>query len=285
MNGVEIKTLDIYDIVDLYLNGERYEDAEICFEGFIEVALEKEDYSFANGLLGAGWLISYLIKHGFIDEDPDDLLHDFDDNIYKIAIKAVVSNATSISELLELICYYQERIQNKPIKYNIFRSFIQREILKLLVDKMLKIVTSDTRKILRQELSSILLKLSYLVMNGYQESDIEEILYSKMECLITHYQSTKTVESAADIDTLYNLLLTSRQYNNPYWSKQITNLLADVKNRNDWSSVVEMLIKIVPLEKRDAFSANLLAIKDKKRLVFLLTNLRALNCQTLIKQH
>src|SRR5690606_21640352 len=110
--------------------------------------------------IGAGWLLSFLHQQEIIKDDIDELLYDFDDNFYKIAVKIVVDDSASLNELLDIISYQQQRIQNKSNAYNFHRRFSLFETIKILTKKLISKLETDELSI--QDKVKCLLKLSYL---------------------------------------------------------------------------------------------------------------------------
>ncbi|MDR2586422.1 MAG: lanthionine synthetase C family protein [Prevotellaceae bacterium] len=43
-------------------------------------------FSFCSGIAGVGWLLNHLCKYGFLQEDPNELLSDVDEYLFKAAI-------------------------------------------------------------------------------------------------------------------------------------------------------------------------------------------------------
>lgn len=280
MSQVLYNKLDVYQLLSVFILNSNKEKIEILLDDFIEEAILKDDYSFSTGLLGAGWLISFLNKQDMIDVDEDNVLYDVDDNIYKLTIKAIVSINISIDELLELISYYHQRILNKSKYYNFYRRFALFECLKLLVDKVSSIMAVDT-SLSHFEKSKILLKYSYLITTSFSENEVEVLFYKTIEELISYYQSIKPNNfKVKDIEALNYLLLTSRQYANPYWIKCIEIILKQIDLKYfGLESLARISAKYLPNEENH-ITKDLLDLQVKNKLVFLLaSNLKSFTFQ------
>lgn len=222
---------NVYELFYLLL-GISPQDREDALNEYMNVAIEKEDYSFETGLLGGGWLIALCANKGFMIMNVDEVLFDLDDNLYKIAIKIVTTDKINIDELLYFITYYRERIKNRESKHNFFRNFSHHEILKLLVlqiKKWMKEANYPSNNLL---LTKAILILTSLFHDGFNESKVEDIFYEKMEYLIEQFESKKRFDKI-DLESLYYLLFSAKQYRNPFWIEKIERLISNNFLDND----------------------------------------------------
>lgn len=217
--------MNTYHLLSNFIFSNNKEDNETSLDNLIEEAIQENNYSFFDGLLGVGWLISYLTKNDMLEADVDEILYEVDDHIYKMTINAVVKNQLDLDYLLQLISYCHQRLLNVINPKNIYRRFALIESLKLLIDKAC-ILTENHYSSLPVEKAKFLLKLSYLINTSFFEKDIEVFFYKNIEYLIGHYQK-KLPNSFQyeDQNALCYLLLTSKQYSNPYWVQQIVNII------------------------------------------------------------
>jgi hypothetical protein len=160
MNHSLIIMTDVCQVISEYLVDLDKNKYEKHLEFFIDSAIDRDDYSFNTGLIGAGWLISFFHKNEVIEDDIDEILFDFDDNFYKLAMKAVVDTNNSYEEILHLIHYFQQRIQNKSTQHNFYRRFTLFETIRLLTEKLSSQLRNNT--LTRNQEIEVLLKLSYL---------------------------------------------------------------------------------------------------------------------------
>ncbi|WET69767.1 hypothetical protein [Sphingobacterium sp.] len=273
MNHVKNRKITTHRLLSQFLVSSNKETNEMLLDSFVEEAMLIDNYSFSDGLLGAGWLISYLIKHKILVCDVDEILYDVDDLIYKLTIKAVINSETTIEELLQLISYYQQRLLNKSKTYNIYRHFALIECLKLLVDKTLSTLSENSLILAPLEKSRVLLKFSYLVKTCFNEKEIEIPFYNHMEDLIFFYKKMKPDDfKAEDEITLCYLQLTSKQYENPYWVNCVMEIIKSIEIQNQ---VASSLIKVADLynpNDDNYVSIELFDFIQKYDVIFLLAN-------------
>lgn len=234
-----IEKKNVYELLDSFIKNNDREENEKLLDIFVEKAIIAEDYTFSTGLMGIGWLIAYLSYHDILQIDVDDILYDFDDNIYKITVNKITNRETKIDELINLITYYQQRLQNKSHKHNFYRKFALTECLMLLVNKLKELLEINDRQLSPYDLSKVMLKVSYLAITCINEKDIEDIYYKYMENLIYHYTSNHENLTILDMESLYYLLFSAKQYRNPYWSKSIEGILASITIKNEIRKILE----------------------------------------------
>ncbi len=264
-------TKDIYTLLYSYITFHNGKEIQNDLDSFIEIALNENDYTLSTGLLGAGWLLSYLHFNEIFNDDLDELLYDFDDNFYLLAVKSVVHPCPILEDLLQVINYFQQRLQNKSISYNFYRRFFLFETMKMLVEKLISLSTSY--EMTRSDLARTILKFSYLASTCVSEKDIEECYYKQTEQLITYYQ---TQEDLLDED-IYNLKLVqlaSIQFGNPHWISQISNMLnrGASPNYTESDSILDALILFLENNKNDAYDLNKCDFKNNKNLLYILTS-------------
>ncbi|WP_312391180.1 hypothetical protein [Chryseobacterium sp.] len=125
-----------------------------------------EDYSFNNGIIGFGWLIAFLHQEKYIRINSDEVLEEFDDQIYKVALSNLGEKEKKINELLGLTNYFLIRHRNTNPKEKYFRKFIHSECLNLIFNNFVNYIEAC---IYKKDMTNsefyygckILLKLSY----------------------------------------------------------------------------------------------------------------------------
>ncbi len=273
MNHVKNRKITTYQLLSQFFVSSNKETNEMLLDSFVEEAMIIDNYSFSDGLLGAGWLISYLIKHKILVFDVDEILYDVDDLIYKLTIKAVINSETTIEELLQLISYYQQRLLNKSKTYNIYRHFALIECLKLLVDKTLSTLSENSLILAPLAKSRVLLKFSYLVTTCFNEKEIEVPFYNHMEDLIFFYQKMKPDDfNPEDEITLCYLQLISKQYANPYWVNCVTEIIKSIEIQNQVASSLIKVADIYNPNEDNYVSIELFDFIQKYDVIFLLAN-------------
>lgn len=263
---------EIYTLLKSFID--KSEDAQEELDLFIANAVQNNDYNFSSGLIGAGWLLSYLYQQEIIKDDIDELLYDFDDNFYKIAIKTIVEDKSSLDDLLNIITYFQQRIQNKSSSYNFHRRFALFETIKLLAEKLVFKLAADELSI--HDCIKCLFKLSYLTRTCVNEKDVEEVYYSKTEELIKYFSRVKFL-SIQDEYNLRLLQLSCIQYDSFYWVNEIENIfvLKDECSKSELLIMMKNINNILfndPEKKIDMSIYN--TLEKENLLISLVTNLK-----------
>ncbi|MDV2447808.1 hypothetical protein CMU93_09890 [Elizabethkingia anophelis] len=150
------------------------------------------DYSFETGITGFGWLIAFLHKERLIDIDSDDILEDFDDQIYKLTIQELSDQNTDIGTLLGLIDYHTIRHRNKNFNEQYFRKFLHQECINLIVEKLNTFIGYyiSKKELTQAQIENsckILLKFSYL-SNYINNKIINDQLPGQLHYFIKHTQ-------------------------------------------------------------------------------------------------
>ena len=265
-----LSTSDIYHLLYAFMTTSNNDRVQVELDNFIAKAIQKDDYTFATGLLGAGWLFAYRHQHCMFTGDIDEFLYDFDDNFYTLAIQKIVKTDSCLDDLFPLIDYYQQRLQNSSISHNFYRRFTLFEIMKLLVDKLILICMSDQSTCADQ--IRILLKLSYLTVTCVSEKEIEMCYYTKTEELVSYYQNLHDL-SVEDRDNLKWLQLASAQYANPYWVDQIKTMLIQ-KDADDCNSksILDDINIFLEENKEDYFNLKNYNFKEDQHMFYMLVS-------------
>ncbi|WP_278553376.1 hypothetical protein [Elizabethkingia bruuniana] len=125
------------------------------------------DYSFDTGITGFGWLVAFLHQERLIDIDSDDILEDFDDQIYKLTLQELSEQNMDINTLLGFIDYHIIRHRNKNFNEQQFRKFLHQECINLMVEKLNTLIGYyiSQKELTQKQIENsckILLKFSYL---------------------------------------------------------------------------------------------------------------------------
>ena len=257
---MEIEFNNIYNLYYIFFDSSLKRSEEIL-EEYIYFAIEKGDYTFETGLLGAGWFISFLVNQDLITLDVDEVLFDLDDNLYKIAIKLIVTDKIAINELLSFIAYYKERIKNSINNHNFFRSFGNHEIMKMLIHRLGTWMNEISSQSTTLPLTKAILILSSLFQDGFNESEIDVVFYDKIEFLIRQFESKIISFNEIDLESLYYLLFSARLYRNPCWIKKIEGLIS--KNITESTRVKKLKI-INSFFLREEHSQAIYLLQNKK---------------------
>lgn len=163
-----------------------------------EYISKSEDYSFETGIVGFGWLVAFLYQEKLLEINSDEILEDFDDQIYRITIAEVAKNDLDIPVLLGLMNYHIIRHRNKNPNEIYFRKFVHSECLNLIVAKVFEFINKKvfSEQLLENEsktLCLILLKCSYC-FEYFRHKDME-MLIQYIAPLIVYFEKQKNKEN------------------------------------------------------------------------------------------
>lgn len=123
-------------------------------------------YDFDNGIYGIAWGIDYLIRHGYVEADPDDFFANLDEKLYQRKFSAF-SNSIEISYLKGVAYYLISRLGNR---YSSRHSLLYDNV-DLLCRKIQKVNPKDDELI-------FLLKQLMQIYNRQDVKYLEEPLHS-----------------------------------------------------------------------------------------------------------
>lgn len=268
------------DMLYLYHSSASEEEKIQKLDAWISTVIASNDYGFDRGLLGLGWLISYLIQEELMEGDADEILEDVEDVLYKLTIKEIVHPEYRVSELLYFATYYQQRLEYKS-KAHFYRRFTLFESLKLIIEKLNKFLMSeeDTAAPSRiKDQVDIVLKYSYLSKKIIGEKLIEEAFYPAVESLIDFFEDQKCLDGYTE--EFAKLYLCVKQYEHPHWEEKIQSIYSEkVQNKVEdpisesairWESLsLAYPEKYLPKRDNDDVS-----VQDKHIIYQYLTNIK-----------
>jgi len=220
-----MRTLSLFHILQNSLGNRNIHEFENSLDKLIEVADQKNDYSLSSGLLGIGWLISFLNQYEIFDLDVEQILSEIDDQVYRLAINEIVTEPPNLERIIEIVTYYQQRL--KISFRSFYRGLIAQEATLLLIDRILAIISS--RKISPSAMSKILLKLSSLALD-FKERSLEEAFYREMEAAINYFETKVEEKDGNDMEAIMFLLLAAYQYKNSDWEERLEKLKSEIFN-------------------------------------------------------
>ncbi|KGE16124.1 hypothetical protein [Sphingobacterium deserti] len=246
----------------------------------IKDVVEREDYSFHNGILGVGWLLEYLEQNDYLYfGDLDELLIDIDDNIYKLSSVALSDQNESVIRYLEYLSYFQLRRTNKRKTNNFYRNFVHKECLALIINRLIYLYDACKKinSIEGNDLPLTLLKISSLTNTGLEEYRMEEFFFYWMEYFCEYYSNKQKDLDARHSENVLFLLITAIQYDNPYWVGLFSQILYDnleLLDMNRCGFVIPSLINSDPSIKMDVGSVNPLCMEILMIFVVNIKNLK-----------
>ncbi len=207
-------------------------------EDYVSTVLSRSEFNFEGGVLGLGWLIAFLLNRDFLVGEEDEILEDFDDQIYKLTIKEVLSAQPNVDTLLDFMSYYQLRINPKSITAPYYRRFTHFECIKLIIQRLNQYLTEEKGDDVEAKLN-IVLRYSYLSGTTVSESLFENEFYKTVEEILDFIEKEDTAQIPhSDLSKLYVCV---HQYNNDFWKNKIRRKLKDIPysyTSKIWNSVI-----------------------------------------------
>lgn len=118
-------------------NVKHQEFAEILIDDvYQDVSKGQTPPGFEDGLAGIAWGIEYLVQHGFVEADTDDVLSVVDDKIYRHLVSADELPSGILEGILGYILYILSRLEGKDIHDESTDSFIFKRLLIELVNRL-----------------------------------------------------------------------------------------------------------------------------------------------------
>ncbi len=101
------------------------------------------DLTFENGLSGIGYGIEWIVQHGFIDADTDEILADLDDQMYRQTLYSRSENLSLSNGTISKAMYFYKRIMAKNPNTIRYRELCNEECMVLLMQEISELITSD----------------------------------------------------------------------------------------------------------------------------------------------
>lgn len=114
-----------YDLYDNYAG-------ELIDEISVEVNTNSP-VDFANGLMGFGWGIEYLVQNGFVEANSDEVLAEIDQSIFRSTLDAPLA-ITNHTELFGIGLYYLARLKGREDNNENLNTIIKKQMLTYLLD-------------------------------------------------------------------------------------------------------------------------------------------------------
>lgn len=165
-----------------------------------------QELNFENGLSGIGWGIEWLVQNKFIDANTNDILEEFDDELYKTVVFAKSLDLSLSKGTIGKAMYFYKRLTSRNQNTSRYRDICNQECLVLLIDELndklldeennLYVETELLNTTIANELAqalSFLIKISDLKIN----SEITQRVICK---IISFVKSTKFIERLKNSD-------------------------------------------------------------------------------------
>ena len=264
-----MKENNVFSLLYKCMEEREQKDISLLIEEYSDRAVSNHDISFKTGIPGIGWLISFFHRNNILVLDIEEVLHDIDDLTYKLAINQISLKEFNFKELLFLITYFQERVQNTH-NNKFYRSFCLKETLKLLVDKANQVVLEDFLSPL--EITYILLKYSYLSSLCLGEKEIEKVFYVKMEEILSLCKKLSTLSKDL-VKCICILCIASAQFGNQYWVRAFNKLF--IQNASGYFDDIKILREIyyyIEENNKNKISLSSFHFHNDNELLFLLSS-------------
>jgi len=97
---------------------------------------DAQELGFENGLSGIGWGIEWLVQNKFIDANTDEILEEFDDEIYQTVVFAKSPDLSLSNGAIGKGMYFYRRLCSQNQNPSRYRTICNQECLVLLTDEM-----------------------------------------------------------------------------------------------------------------------------------------------------
>lgn len=208
--------ITVYDVLAKFVFGNIINRDEF-FESWAEEIILKQDTGFDTGLVGLGWITSYLLEVKKISSENYEFLNDLDDMIYKIFQKEMLKEEVDFHLMFKFITYFQQRIKHTKID-DFYRNFMFINCIKNTIRKLNESLTQKLDRTSSQSIYKnqvlLILKYSYLIDFYINESLIEDFFYTSSIQLIEDLEKTTT--PIVDSNIVYMLYCALKQYDFPF---------------------------------------------------------------------
>lgn len=119
--------------------------AEKCIgEVYEEAGKNSISSDFENGLAGIAWGLCYLIKNDYVDADPDEILEDVDDRIFRHWNTNKETLSLDLRQgLLGYLCYYIQRLEVSQDHGNSINRHIHSRVVSEIINRIGQLVEEE----------------------------------------------------------------------------------------------------------------------------------------------
>ncbi|SHF77629.1 glycoside hydrolase family protein [Pedobacter caeni] len=195
-----------------------------------------EDISFANGLMGIGWLIEFCAQNNLLYINSDQILEDIEDIIYRHTLTKIYCKQIEVDKFLELINYYQIRSLSRNQNEVFYRKMPIFKLLNTLVNRLCKeILIGETHFQNLENKIRIMLKMSYLRSTCMSERLMMNNFYPTMEQTLSFFEENcdeVAIKGQISLSQYYELAvllsLTIKQFINSSWRMRIEEICVNL---------------------------------------------------------
>lgn len=216
--------LSHYMVTDnAYNKTKKNRERENALFEWIEQCVKNNNYSMRNGILGMGFLVSYLTKKLILDLNISEYLEDVDDCIYRYTLQVIANKEATVEDITELVDYYQMRLSVKDsLTFN--RTVPLSRCLNLLQNREVRFLNNFDSL---SENVHQLLRFSFSFGTFLDEKIVSDLFYSKAEITLILLKDTfaKETINPCDKESLLKFLLMAKQINRNYWIEEANGIL------------------------------------------------------------
>lgn len=140
---------------------------------------------FENGLAGIGWGIEYLIQNNFVEGNPDEILEDIDNKVFRILNEESITSFEITNGLTGYLFYLIGRLKTISSPDSIAQR-INKELFILTINKIYDVVTPQFPYIVKEICFDITWRYAVL-LRGLRDAFRLNIYNEKIICMIKQW--------------------------------------------------------------------------------------------------
>lgn len=181
---------------------------------------------FGDGLAGIAWAINHLIQEGFVEADPDEILEEVEDTVFRYLVSQTDFQLGLLEGLLGYLAYLVYRL-DQPSPVNPDKEFVLKRMMVEVLNHIGAAI--DERKLRVNEppflnfmwdLPLCLLMLAKAYSLHFHQNKISRILENLSPAVLTYFP----LHSANKLFLLYGMREVLRQVDLPLWKNHLDNL-------------------------------------------------------------
>jgi hypothetical protein len=157
------------------------EEAEKLLDNVITNIQSSSFSDIENGLSGIGWAIEFLIQSNFIEGDPDEVLEEVDNRVFKYLNEENINSFELTNGLTGFLIYLIARLKVKKSPESMAYE-INRELLILVINRLYELVTPHFPGLVKEMQFDLCWKFP-IMLYGLSEAFRLEIYNEKIKCI------------------------------------------------------------------------------------------------------
>lgn len=196
---------------------------------------------FGDGLAGIAWAINHLIQEGFVEANPDEILEEVEDTIFRYLVSQTDFQLGLLEGLLGYLAYLVYRLDH-PATVNPDKEFVMKRLMVEMLNHIGAAIDEKKLRIneppflnLMWDLPLCLLMLAKAYSLHYHQHKISRILENLSPAVLSYFP----LHSANKLFLIYGMSEVLRQVDLPQWNNHV-NIL---KEHLDMTFLFEMELK------------------------------------------